>query len=163
MWLGLHEPSEVELEDVAVAFGLHHLAVEDAVNAHQRPKLERYEDTLFLVLKTLWYVDAEDAVETGEINMFVGSDFIVTVRHGQGSELHSARLQLESQRACSPTARPRSCTPSATRSSTATPRCWRRSRWTSTRSRSRSSPPPAPTTRSGSTRSSARSPRYAGR
>ena len=97
VWLGLHEPSEVELEDVAVAFGLHHLAVEDAVNAHQRPKLERYEDSLFLVLKTLWYVDAEDAVETGEINMFVGSDFIVTVRHGQGSELHSARLQLESQ------------------------------------------------------------------
>jgi magnesium transporter len=97
VWLGLHEPTEVELEDVAVAFGLHHLAVEDAVNAHQRPKLERYEDSLFLVLKTLWYVDAEDAVETGEINMFVGADFIVTVRHGQGSELHSARLQLESQ------------------------------------------------------------------
>jgi magnesium transporter len=96
VWLGLHEPSEVELEDVAVAFGLHHLAVEDAVNAHQRPKLERYDESLFLVLKTLWYVDAEDAVETGEINMFVGSDFIVTVRHGQGSELHSARLQLES-------------------------------------------------------------------
>jgi magnesium transporter len=97
VWLGLHEPSEVELEDVAIAFGLHHLAVEDAVNAHQRPKLERYDDSLFLVLKTLWYVDAEDAVETGEINMFVGPDFIVTVRHGQGSELHSARLQLETQ------------------------------------------------------------------
>ncbi len=95
VWLGLHEPDETELEDVAIAFGLHHLAVEDAVHAHQRPKLERYDDSLFLVLKTLWYVDAEDAVETGEINMFVGADFIVTVRHGQGSELHSARLRLE--------------------------------------------------------------------
>ena len=95
VWLGLHEPDETELEDVAIAFGLHHLAVEDAVNAHQRPKLERYDDSLFLVLKTLWYVDAEDAVETGEINMFLGTDFIVTVRHGQGSELHSARLRLE--------------------------------------------------------------------
>ncbi len=96
VWLGLHEPSEVELEDVAIAFGLHPLAVEDAFNAHQRPKLERYEDSLFLVLKTLWYVDEDDAVETGEINLFVGSDFIVTVRHGKGSELHSARLYLES-------------------------------------------------------------------
>ncbi|GCD89065.1 magnesium/cobalt transporter CorA [Nocardioides sp. LS1] len=99
VWIGLHEPSEAELEDVAVAFGLHHLAVEDAVNAHQRPKLERYDDSLFLVLKTLWYVDEEDAVETGEINMFVGEDFIVTVRHGHGSELHSAREHLEEQEA----------------------------------------------------------------
>ena len=67
-------------------FGLHPLAVEDAVQAHQRPKLERYDDSLFLMLKTLWYVDAEDAVETGEINMFVGANFVVTVRHGDGSE-----------------------------------------------------------------------------
>ncbi len=96
VWIGLHEPSEAELEDVAIAFGLHHLAVEDAVNAHQRPKLERYDDTLFLILKTLWYVDEEDAVETGEIAIFVGADFIVTVRHGEGSELHSARRFLES-------------------------------------------------------------------
>ncbi len=59
VWVGLHEPTEAELEDVAIAFGLHPLAVEDAINAHQRPKLERYEDTLFLVLKTLWYVDAD--------------------------------------------------------------------------------------------------------
>ena len=99
VWVGLHEPSEAELEDVAIAFGLHHLAVEDAFHAHQRPKLERYDDSLFLILKTLWYVDEEDAVETGEINMFVGEDFIVTVRHGQGSELHSARQYLESQEA----------------------------------------------------------------
>jgi len=71
------------------------VAVEDALKAHQRPKLERYEGSLFLVLKTLWYVDSEDAVETGEINLFVGPDFVVSVRHGKGIELHSARLDLE--------------------------------------------------------------------
>jgi magnesium transporter len=65
------------------------------VKAHQRPKLERYEDSLFLILKTLWYVDEEDAVETGEINMFVGSDFVITVRHGEGGSLHRARIALE--------------------------------------------------------------------
>ena len=62
VWVGLHEPTEEELDAVSAAFGLHPLAVEDAYNAHQRPKLERYDDTLFLVLKTLWYVDEEDAV-----------------------------------------------------------------------------------------------------
>lgn len=95
VWVGLHEPTRQELEDVSVAFGLHQLAVDDAYKAHQRPKLERYDDSLFLVLKTLWYVDEEDAVETGEINMFVGQDFVVTVRHGEGSELQSARHFLE--------------------------------------------------------------------
>lgn len=95
VWVGVHDPTEVELEDVAVAFGLHPLAVEDAVNAHQRPKLERYEDNLFLILKTLWYVDEEDAVETGEVCLFVGRDFVVTVRHGQGGGLKEARIGLE--------------------------------------------------------------------
>ena len=97
VWVGLHEPSEDELATVEEEFGLHPLAVEDAFNAHQRPKLERYEDTLFLTLKSLWYVDADDAVETGEINMFVGNDFIITVRHGSGSELHTARRDLEAR------------------------------------------------------------------
>ena len=97
VWVGLYKPTEDELADVAKAFGLHHLAVEDAVKAHQRPKLERYEDSLFLVLKTLWYVDEDDAVETGEISMFIGHDFVVTVRHGKGSQLQSARQFLESQ------------------------------------------------------------------
>ncbi|WP_244928227.1 magnesium/cobalt transporter CorA [Nocardioides sp. W7] len=97
VWLGLYQPSPRELDEVAEAFGLHALAVEDAVQAHQRPKLERYEDSLFLVLKTLWYVDAEDAVETGEINIFLGADFVVTVRHGDGSQLQSARAQLETE------------------------------------------------------------------
>ena len=99
VWVGLHEPDERELAEVADAFSLHPLAVEDAVNAHQRPKLERYDDSLFLVLKTLWYVDAEDAVETGEINLFVGSDFVISVRHGEGGGLHQARIDLEAREA----------------------------------------------------------------
>jgi magnesium transporter len=99
VWVGLFQPTEAELATVEEEFGLHPLAVEDAFMAHQRPKLERYEDTLFLTLKSLWYVDAEDAVETGEINMFVGDDFVITVRHGSGSELHTARRDLESKAA----------------------------------------------------------------
>ena len=99
VWVGLYKPSAGELDDVAKAFGLHPLAVEDALKAHQRPKLERYDDSLFLTLKTLWYVDEEDAVETGEINLFVGHDFVVSVRHGRGAELHSARSRLEEQAA----------------------------------------------------------------
>ena len=94
-WIGIHEPSPDELQLIADTFGLHPLAVEDAGDSHQRPKLEHYGDTLFLVLKTLWYVDEEDAVETGEINMFVGADFVVTVRHGQGIDLADSRRDLE--------------------------------------------------------------------
>ncbi len=99
VWVGLYEPSASELGEVAQAFGLHPLAVEDALQAHQRPKLERYEESLFVVLKTLWYVDADDAVETGEINLFLGSDFVVTVRHGRGGRLRDARAFLESTEA----------------------------------------------------------------
>jgi magnesium transporter len=99
VWVGLHEPTEEELATVEEEFGLHPLAVEDALHAHQRPKLERYEHTLFLTLKSLWYVDEHDAVETGEINMFVGDDFVITVRHGSGSELHTARRDLEAKSA----------------------------------------------------------------
>jgi len=72
VWVGLFEPTEDEMSKVADTFDLHPLAVEDAVRAHQRPKLERYRETIFMVLKTIWYVDAEDAVETGEIAVFVG-------------------------------------------------------------------------------------------
>ena len=99
VWVGLHEPNEQELAAVQEEFGLHRLAIEDAFAAHQRPKLERYGDTLFLTVKSLWYVDESDAVETGEINMFVGEDFVITVRHGSGSELHSARRDLEAKSA----------------------------------------------------------------
>ncbi len=99
VWVGVHEPGEHELDRIAEVFSLHPLAVEDALKAHQRPKLERYQDGLFLVLKTLWYVDEEDAVETGEINLFVGRNYVVSVRHGKGTELHKARLDLEQQTA----------------------------------------------------------------
>ncbi|QBR91138.1 magnesium/cobalt transporter CorA [Nocardioides euryhalodurans] len=99
VWVGLHEPDLGELAKVANAFQLHPLAVEDAVNAHQRPKLERYDDTIFLTVKTLWYVDAEDAVETGEINLFIGADFVVSVRHGEGGGLKRARVDLEAREA----------------------------------------------------------------
>lgn len=95
IWLGLYSPSQTELSEVAAAFDLHPLAVEDAVTAHQRPKLERYGDSIFMVLKTLWYVDADDQVETGEINLFVGRDFVITVRHGRGVRLDTARHGLE--------------------------------------------------------------------
>jgi magnesium transporter len=95
VWVGLFEPTEEELDAVAELYDLHPLAVEDALRAHQRPKLELYGDSLFISLKTLWYVDEDDAVETGEVNLFVGHHFVVTVRHGQGSALHEARIQLE--------------------------------------------------------------------
>ena len=102
-WVGLHEPDEHQMQSVAEVFGLHPLAVEDAVHAHQRPKLERYDDTLFLVLKTVNYVPhealalAREIVETGEIMVFVGSDFVVTVRHGEFSGLAGVRHQLEAE------------------------------------------------------------------
>jgi magnesium transporter len=95
VWVGLHEPDKTEMDQVSELFDLHPLAVEDVLNAHQRPKLERYDETLFLVLKSLWYVDERDAVETGEIAMFVGHDFVISVRHGEGTELHTARVDLE--------------------------------------------------------------------
>jgi magnesium transporter len=99
VWVGLYAPDAAELDEVAEKFALHPLAVEDAVKAHQRPKLERYDDNLFLVVKTLWYVDAEDAVETGEISLFVGPDFVISVRHGEGGGLQQARLDLEAREA----------------------------------------------------------------
>ena len=96
VWVGLHDPDSDELEAVADLYDLHELAVEDAISAHQRPKVERYAGSLFMVLKTLWYVDEDDAVETGEISLFVGEKFVVTVRHGEGSGLKGARQRLES-------------------------------------------------------------------
>ena len=98
VWVGLVEPTAEEMGRVAVTFDLHPLATEDAVRAHQRPKLERYgSDLLFMVLKTLWYVDAADAVETGEIAVFVGRGFVVTVRHGSGAQLAATRRDLEAR------------------------------------------------------------------
>jgi len=95
VWLGLHEPTPDELDAARREFGLHELAVEDALNAHQRPKLEVYDDTLFVVLKPARYIDAEERVETGEIHLFVSASFVVAVRHGEASSLRDARKRLE--------------------------------------------------------------------
>jgi magnesium transporter len=97
IWVGLYAPTADEMSEVASRLGLHRLAVEDAVQAHQRPKLELYDEShmLFMVLKTLWYEDSRDAVETGEIAVFLGSQYIVTVRHGDGNELKETRRMLE--------------------------------------------------------------------
>ncbi|SIR81795.1 magnesium and cobalt transport protein CorA [Williamsia sterculiae] len=101
VWLGLHSPDAGQMEGVAQTFGLHELMVEDAVQAHQRPKLERYDDTLFLVLKTVSYVPhesieaASEVVETGEIMVFCGPDFVITVRHGDHTQLTGVRASLE--------------------------------------------------------------------
>lgn len=103
VWIGLHEPDEHHMHAVAEAFALHELAVEDAVHAHQRPKLERYDDTLFLVLKTVNYVARQqqravpEIVETGEIMIFVGADFVVTVRHGDFTGLAGVRADLSAE------------------------------------------------------------------
>jgi len=95
IWVGLHEPDDRQMNDMAKLFGLHPLAVEDAMTARQRPKVEPYEDMLFVVLKTLWYVDERDEVETGQVSMFIGRDFVVTVRQGAGVELSGVRHDLE--------------------------------------------------------------------
>jgi len=101
VWIGLHEPDEQQIQGVAQVYGLHELAVEDAVQAHQRPKLERYDDTLFMVLKTLRYIahdsptTANEIVETGELMAFLGLDFIITVRHGAHSGLAAVRRDLD--------------------------------------------------------------------
>ena len=94
-WIGLYDPTQEEFESVAGEFGLHELAVKEAVKAHQRPKVERFGDSLFVVLKAARYVEEEETVEFGEIHIFVGPDFIVTVRHGEASELREVRRQLE--------------------------------------------------------------------
>ena len=95
VWIGLHDPSPEVVEAVGKRFELHPLAVEDAVHAHQRPKLEVFGDTLFLVLKTARHVDSAEPVEIGEVMIFAGPRFVVTVRHGEGSPLHDVRLDLE--------------------------------------------------------------------
>lgn len=97
LWIGLHEPTPEEFELVRDELQLHPLAAEDAVHAHQRPKLERYDDTLFVVLKTLHYADATSDIEVGEIMLFVGRDFVVTVRHGRGNPLGPVRKRLEAE------------------------------------------------------------------
>jgi magnesium transporter len=96
-WIGLYEPTREELGTVAREFGLHELAVRDSLRAHVRPKAERYGDTLFVAIKTARYVDEAETVEFGEVHAFVGSNFVVTVRHGKTNELVEVRRRLESR------------------------------------------------------------------
>ncbi|MEU9628905.1 magnesium/cobalt transporter CorA [Streptomyces luteogriseus] len=95
VWIGLHEPTEDEFDHVTREFGLHPLAVEDALKAHQRPKLEVYDDSLFVVLKPVAYEPQSDTVSSGEIMIFLGDSFVVTVRHGEGAPLKAVRHRLE--------------------------------------------------------------------
>lgn len=107
LWIGLYEPTEEEFAHVIDEFSLHPLAVEDAVKAHQRPKLERYEDSLFVVLKTLRYVEKTSDIESGEVMLFLGDRFVVTVRHGEANPLADVRRRLEAEPdvlACGPSA-----------------------------------------------------------
>ncbi|MFZ2240961.1 MAG: magnesium and cobalt transport protein CorA [Gordonia amarae] len=101
VWLGLHEPDALQMQNVGGLFGLHELVIEDAIHAHQRPKLEVYDDIQFLVLRTVKYVEhdsidqASEVVETGEIMIFTGPDFVITVRHGDHTHLSGVRHKLE--------------------------------------------------------------------
>ncbi|MEI4270782.1 magnesium/cobalt transporter CorA [Klenkia sp. LSe6-5] len=103
VWLGLHEPTEEEFAPLAEEYGLHPLAVEDAVYAHQRPKVDRYDDGLFMVLKTARYLEHEqltatsEVVDTGEVMVFLGPHHVITVRHGQHGGLADLRQRLDDQ------------------------------------------------------------------
>ncbi|WP_055589023.1 magnesium and cobalt transport protein CorA [Peterkaempfera griseoplana] len=94
-WIGLLRPAEAQLLEAAERFHLHELAVEDAIVAHQRPKLERYGDTLFVVLRPARYLDDVEEVDFGELHLFVGPDFVLTVRHSQAPDLSVVRRRLE--------------------------------------------------------------------
>lgn len=96
-WIGLYRPERHELRSLAGEFGLHELALEDAILAHQRPKLERYDDTLFVVLRAARYLDDAESVEFGEVHVFVGPDFALTVRHSESPDLSAVRRRLESR------------------------------------------------------------------
>jgi magnesium transporter len=95
VWIGLHQPESGDIERLANLFDLHELAVEDAQLAHQRPKIEDYDEGFFIVLKTAHYHEDEEIVHFGEIHIFAGPGYVITVRHGPGSELASARRRLE--------------------------------------------------------------------
>ncbi len=96
-WIGLYRPSTEEFEEISREFDLHPLAVEDAVQAHQRPKLERYGDSLFMVLRPARYIDETETVEFGEVHIFAGPQFVITVRHAEAPDLHAVRAKLEAR------------------------------------------------------------------
>jgi magnesium transporter len=94
-WIGLYRPAPAQLLAIAEEFGLHELAVEDAIVAHQRPKLERYGDTLFVVLRAARYLDEVEEVDFSELHLFIGPNFVITVRHGEAPDLAAVRRRLE--------------------------------------------------------------------
>jgi magnesium transporter len=96
-WIGLYRPTAEEIRSVAAEFGLHHLVVDDAIAAHQRPKLERYGTTLFTVLRPARYIDQCEQVEFGELHVVTGEGFVVTIQHADSPDLASVRRRLESQ------------------------------------------------------------------
>jgi magnesium transporter len=96
-WIGLYEPTREEFDSVAGEFGMHEIAVKEALKIHQRPKIERYGETVFVVLKAARYLEEREEVEFGEIHAFVGSDFVVTIRYGEASELGEVRRWAESR------------------------------------------------------------------
>lgn len=95
VWIGLHDPTPDELTRVQDSFSLHELAIEDALEVHQRPKLEVYEDSVLMVLKTARYDDEQETVDFGEIQIFLGRSFLVHVRYGEASPLRQARHRME--------------------------------------------------------------------
>lgn len=95
-WIGLYRPSTEELNSLAEQFDLHELAIEDAILAHQRPKIERYGTTLFVVLRAAQYLDDSEEVDFGELHLFIGSNFVITVRHSESPKLADVRARLES-------------------------------------------------------------------
>ncbi|MBX7269658.1 magnesium/cobalt transporter CorA [Micromonospora sp. Llam7] len=103
VWLGLHEPELAEMTEIATTYGLHELAVEDAVKAHQRPKLERFGEVSFLVLRTARYcehtelTENSEVVETGQVMLFIGPHFVISVRHGDACRLAPVREELETR------------------------------------------------------------------
>jgi magnesium transporter len=94
-WIGLYRPEHAVVASLAQEFGIHALAVEDTVKAHQRPKLERYGDVLFTVLRPARYIDSEERVEFGELHVFIGPDFVITVRHAEVPDLAKVRRRME--------------------------------------------------------------------
>src|SRR2546421_2522380 len=97
VWLGIHEPTDDEMDEVATYFPVHELAMEDARSRHQRAKMEDYGNHYFVVLRTARYDDDREQVDFGEIHIFAGPGYAITVRHGEQSELAPARQRLEAR------------------------------------------------------------------
>ena len=93
-WIGLYRPESALLVELAEEFGLHELAIEDAVVAHQRPKLERYGDTMFMVLRAAHYDDEDERVHFGELHVIAGANFVITERHSEGPDLSNVRKHM---------------------------------------------------------------------